>query len=615
MKSRCAVSIGLIGIVLLFLVVSPVYAAEQGRPTSQEEINGDPLTIRVSSDGTIQVFHSKYPNTGSVYGDPITGASGPFVAINDEVFGSFVPAWAGLQDPIAMTEVDQSGPMGAGSAADPFQVITTLELSSGTYNLRIVQTVSYVNGEDHFQLDWEITNIGGEEACFNFYHAADIFFAGEDEGFGYSDGSVVGGYNRSKDWYMAFEPLTPADHYKESYYVEIWEVISLGEDLDDSIDEEFVDNGIAQEWKVCLGARESTILSDLWRFGDMPPIGGDVDVWLKDSPEDDGSVPSTDNNAAFWTSTDMIVRNEWDDEKIHQNPIRDQENYIYVYVRNRGIEDAEDVTVNVYYADANQLSPRWPDSFHFIDSVVVDVPASEGLWTEEIPWVPPVSGHLCLYVRLESEQDPIRHEGNVPGDNNIAQRNIHVITLPSEGSGTTGTSVDPILSNPSTDPDDQIDLVLQYPDIPDTLRIVVILPEDLFEDWQDLGGYMEGGTVVGTRHIEVNGWGETVFYGLPIAPLDEAQITIVFEGSAEDPFVVSAIERLNGEDIGGNAYYYQGIMSTETPESGSSSTTSSIIQWLTGHCCLSLGILAGIVVVIFLIVFFVIKGTGKQNKS
>jgi len=608
MKTRYVFFIGVISMVLLFIGVNSVQAGSADQAETVLEIGGDPLRILVDSDGTIQVFHSDYPDTGSVFGDTINGASGPFIAVGGDAFGQIVPAWAGFQDPIPMTEVEQNGPFGEGTEEDPFQIITVLELSGTDYSLRIEQTVSYVDGMDYFQLDWEITNTSGEEVCFKLYHAADIFFAEEDEGFGYTDGFVVGGYNRNKDWYMAFEPLIPADHYMESDYTRIWEVISLGEDLNDATDDNFVDNGIALQWDICLGARESRTISDLWRFGDMPPIGGDVDVWVKDSPEDDGSVPSTRNNAAWWTSPDIVVRNQWDDEKVHQNPIMDEENYIYVKVRNRGVEDAEDVVVNVYYADANQLSLQWEESFHFVDSITVRVPAGEDVWTDEIPWVPPVSGHLCLYVRLESEQDPIRHEGNVPGDNNIAQRNIHVITLPPSGNGSAETSVDPILSNPSTNPDDQIDFVLQYPEIPDTLRIIVVLPDWLYEDWEDAGGLVDGGVVIDTGQIEVDGAGETIIYNLPIAPLDEVQITIRFEGGVDDPFYVGAVERLNGNDIGGNVYYYEGLLPTETPEDGSTPPQSGLGQWLTEHCCLSIGILLGVVLLIFLIVFFLLKG-------
>jgi len=614
MKTRTAVSIGFISMVLLFLIVSPVQAANPGRSAAQAIINGDPLTILVSSDGTIQIFHNQDLTHGAVYEDISAYASGLFIAFGTDVYGPFIPAWGENPIPTPMIEVEHEGPFGAGTEGDPFQIITTLEAADEDYGIRVEQIVSYVDGQEFFQIDWDLTNIGKEEVDFKFYHAADIYFAGTDQGFGYYKDGVVGGYNWDRDWYMAFDPLTPADHYQEDEFIRIWQTISTGLDLMDGTVEDYVDNGIALQWDINLGARESTTISDLWRFGDMPPVGGGVDVWLKDSPEDDGSVPSSNNNTAWWTSTDIIVRNQWDDEMEHQNPIADQENYIYVYVRNQGIEDAEDVVVNVYYADANQLSPRWPDSFSFIDSVLVDVPAGGELWTEAIPWVPPVSGHLCLYVRLESEQDPIQREGNVPGDNNIAQRNIHVIDLQPSGGSTGDTSVNPILSNPSTDPDDQIDLVLRYPDIPDTLRIIVILPDDLFEGWQALGGYVDGGTVIDTGQIEVDGWEETIIYNLPILPLEEAQITIRFEGSVQDPFMVGAIERLNGEDIGGNVYYYQGLMPTPTPEYTPTTPVNNLGGWITANCCLVLGILAVLAVVVFLTVFFIVKGKGKQKE-
>lgn len=604
MKIRHAVLVCVIGIVLLLTSVSSVQAAPSSQMNEILEISGDPLRILVDSDATIQVFHSNYPDTGSVYSDTIeNGASGPFVAVGEDVFGQTVPAWMGNQDPIPMTEVENTGPLGTGTEDDPYQIITVLEISGEDYSVQIEQTVSYVDGQDHFQLDWTFTNTSGEEVDFKFYHAADIYFAGSDEGFGYAADDVVGGYNATKDWYMAFEAITPADHYKEAYYGEIWQYVGDGLDLDDTILENYDDNGVALQWNIHLGARESETVSDLWRFGDMPPVVGDVDVWVKDSPEDDGSVPSTDNNAAWWTSPDIVVRNEWDDEKGHQNPIEGQENYIYVNVRNSGEEDAENVTVIVYYADANQLSPSWPDNFDEVASTIINVPANGEIWTDAIAWEPPASGHLCLYVRLISDQDPIQHEGNVPGDNNIAQRNVHVVTMQSTGGESADTAVEPILSNPSTDPDAQIDLVLQYPEIPETLRVFVVMPNDLFEEWEALGGWVEGGEVDGGE-IEVSGWDETIIYDLPIDPGEEAQITIRFEGSVDDPFTVSAIERLDGEDIGGNVYYYSGLEEEDQGEvdDGKETFVEKTITWLSDHCCLSIGILLGVVLLIVLII-------------
>ena len=606
MKTRLVLSIGFISFILLLASVSPVQADLSAQEDETLIIYGDPLTINVNSNGTIQVFHSKYEGHGNVFGDEFDGASGLFVAIEGDVFGHEVPAWRGAEL-IPMNEVGHTGTFGAGTEDDPFQIITVLELADAGYGLRIEQKVSYIDGKDYFQLDWEFTNTGGEELGFKFYHGADIYFALADEGFGYEANGAVGGYNRDEEWYMAFEPLTPADHFQEDIFSTIWEIIGRGENLIDAvIEDREEDNGIALQWDINLGARGSETVSDRWRFGDMPPMGGDVDIWVKDSPEDDGTVPSTRNNAAWWTSPDIVVRNEWDDEKEHQNPIQDQENYIYVNIRNRGVEDAEDVLVNVYYADANLLSPRWPDSFYFIDSVPMDIPAGEEVWTDAIPWTPPASGHLCLFVRLESEQDPIQHEGNVPGDNNIAQRNIHVIVMQSGGSGSVSGSIDPILSNPSTDPNTQIDLLLDYPGcIPDTMRVIVVLPEYLFEEWEANGGWVEGGEVIGAGEIELSGCGQIIIYNLPIAPLDEVQITIRFEGGAEDYFTLGAIERVNGEDVGGNVYYYNGLINGGN--GNGDGVFKWIIDWLSDHCCLSIGILLGLLMLFGLIIFLLTR--------
>ena len=47
-----------------------------------------------------------------------------------------------------------------------------------------------------------------------------------------------------------------------------------------------------------------------------------------------------------------------------------------------------------------------------------------------LPWdVPTLAGHWCLLVRISSPQDLIRDD-RVPWDNNIAQRNLHIIEYP-----------------------------------------------------------------------------------------------------------------------------------------------------------------------------------------
>jgi hypothetical protein len=569
MKKKLAYAAVVVSLLLLVLAGS-VDAAPSRQPPDYIEIDGSILRIQVGANGSVQVFHSDYDH-GAAYGP---GDSGAFIAIGQDVYG---PAMAAGPPFNSLARVSRQGPDGRGTAENPYRIFTTQRLEGSGALLKLMQTVSYVDGENHFQLDWEITNEGTSRTCFKFYHAADLYFADSDRGYGYYDAGsgAVGGFNEERDWFMVFIPLTPADHYREAFYSSIWDNVEAGADLSDTIDDSYTDNGAALQWDRCLGAGESVTISDRWSFGitavdaiGQPPQTGPVDVWAKDSPEDDGTVPSTRNNGAWWTSPDIWVRNQDDGGDQHQNPIEGEDNYVHVLVRNRGDEDAQDVWVSLYYADANLLAPFWPDRFTFFGETVVDeVPAGGTARSEPVEWVPPESGHLCLYARLESDQDPIRAEGDVPGDNNIAQRNVHAVSLVAESIGDTGeTSAEPIVAAPADGRLHDIDVVVQYPGRPASLDILIILPPDLFERWRDGGGTLEGGEVDG-EIIRATGTNETVIGRLPLEPGEEAPLRIEFEGTAGDPFAVGVVERVDGEDVGGNVYVYNGLI-PPSPESG-----------------------------------------------
>lgn len=163
-----------------------------------------------------------------------------------------------------------------------------------------------------------------------------------------------------------------------------------------------------------------------FRNHDMLP----VDVFCKDSPLDDGNVPSS---GYHWTSPDIWVRNAPDGLITHQNPIYNSPNYIYVRVRNLGYLTANTTVVKVYWADPAGGIP-WPADWNYIgESTVTSLLADSETVAAAIPWTPTGTaiGHRCLLVRLESSQDMITEEGNVPYDNNIAQKNIEIVELKS----------------------------------------------------------------------------------------------------------------------------------------------------------------------------------------
>lgn len=489
-------------------------------------------------------------------------------------------------------------------------------------DLTVVQTAAYVNGNNYFQLDWRLTNNGGGQTYLKFYHAADIYFANDDYGIGYYNAGTgsVGGFNQARDWFMIFTPLIRASHYKEAGFGTIWNDISAAADFNDTIDATYLDNGAGLQWNVCLEGGQTTSISDLWSFGESeaeviptvvaPPGGGvtpgaagPVDVWAKDSPEDDGSVPSTRLNAAWWTSPDIIVRNQADDSKQHQNPVQGQTNYVYVQVRNAGMGAAQDVRVHLYWANP-ALGLFWPNSWNDLGSTTVTVPAGGTVWTAPVQWNPPGTGHFCLLVRLESNQDPIRAEGDAPGDNNIAQRNVHVMGLSQTvaGSSVGSSTVDVVAVGPPGAEDKQVDIVVQYPNKPAGLGLGLTMPSDLFQRWQDAGGTVTGGEIVGGRII-LNGANEAVISRIPLAPLQEAHLGLEFNGPTETPFAVGVVERVDGQDVGGNVYVYEGLIATPTP-AGPVLPALGQSEWLLvalALCCLCL---VGLGLLMFLLFLF-----------
>lgn len=153
-----------------------------------------------------------------------------------------------------------------------------------------------------------------------------------------------------------------------------------------------------------------------------------VDVFSKDSPQDVGNVPSPGN---AWTSPDIWVRNLQDGGTVHQNPIYNQTNYIYVKVRNLGYLTANSIKVKVYWADPSGGIP-WPAGWNFINETnVTNLLANSETVAVPIAWKPTGTaiGHRCLLVRLECSQDLMTEEGKVRLENNIAMKNVSIINL------------------------------------------------------------------------------------------------------------------------------------------------------------------------------------------
>ena len=296
-----------IGVVLIAIlaIASVVVAGSPAEPSAPlsianlidpKTILGSPLRIVVGGDSSIQVYHSRWGNFGQVYGWQDGSAdSGVWLRVGDEIYGPDA-CFAGRATKNLFTvrpwaRISQTGPTGSGTAADPW-VITTV-LDAGTTGVRVTQRASYMNGQDYFRLQWDVSNFSGSSQAITLFHAADSYFANDDYGQGYHDAAsgAVGSYVSGGPWYMLFVPQTPANSYKEGWYFDVWLGIgycgdnqscpvsgscSVGPGFDNTIDTspDGVDNGFGLQWQRTIGSGASTTVGDWWTFGSIPSIPG-----------------------------------------------------------------------------------------------------------------------------------------------------------------------------------------------------------------------------------------------------------------------------------------------------------------------------------------------------
>jgi hypothetical protein len=283
---------------------------------------------------------------------------------------------------------------------------------------------------------------------------------------------------------------------------------------------------------------------------------GGVDLFVPDHPSDDGTVCSNVNGEPFWEGDRIVVRNEDDDFYYHQNPIYGQPNYIYTEIQNLGDMDVTGATVTLYWANP-ALGLFYPESWNRIGSMTIDVAAGGSTWTEPLEWSPPGSGHYCLLARVEHPDDPITREGDVPCDNNIAQRNLNILDLDTEDGTTIGEDeVVFIIVGPPDAEGGVVDIVIEKPEVPPDTEIRLIMPSDLFERWLEAGGVVDGGYVDGTEIVVDPAARETIIRDVPLEPGEQREVSLRVKAPNADPFSLTVKERVNGEDIGGNVYYY-----------------------------------------------------------
>jgi uncharacterized repeat protein (TIGR01451 family) len=254
----------------MFSVVALLTATSSAFAQSTITSSGPGLTrIQISDRLNCSVNHAMDAK-GEFFLDT---ACGTLVAVGATLFGpANIPAGDGpgrASPRTPFTPVSQSAVTGTGTSADPFRIVTVVDL--GATGLRITETDSYVAHQESYRTDVQITNAGASGRDVILYRSGDCFLQSSDVGYGRVDtatGAVActtgtAPTARIEQWF----PISSGSHYYEAYYKDVWARIGAQQAFPDTCRcAEQIDNGAGLSWGITVPAGGSVTLSHLTTF-------------------------------------------------------------------------------------------------------------------------------------------------------------------------------------------------------------------------------------------------------------------------------------------------------------------------------------------------------------
>ncbi|GAA1973100.1 hypothetical protein GCM10009798_37900 [Nocardioides panacihumi] len=201
--------------------------------------------------------------SGEFYGD---NACGTFLVVDGTRYSpDSIPAGSGAVG-TPWTPVSQSPVTGSGTAASPYQVVTTV--AAGSSGVSLIQTDSYVVGQESYRTAIQIKN-GSTARTVRLYRAADCYLNDSDSGKGAVDAATgavactAPASGRIEQWF----PLTAGSHYLETDFSDVWAAISANAVFPNTCDCDVdQDNGAGLQWDVALAANATSTVSSLITF-------------------------------------------------------------------------------------------------------------------------------------------------------------------------------------------------------------------------------------------------------------------------------------------------------------------------------------------------------------
>jgi hypothetical protein len=256
----------------------------QAAATPYADIASDgPLTdIFVGNDLSCQVHHQMDGEAGEFFPpSTIPGDCGTFLAVDDldgddlyapDFTSHGLTATGSLGSYTPYTAVSQTGVTGSGTAADPYTVVTAAD--AGGSGLRIVQTDTYVIGDEAYRTDVTIQNTSAAARNVILYRAGDCFLGASDLGFGLANETSKAvacrgaatpeePTNRIEQWL----PITGGNNYYEANFSEVWSAIGSKQPFPDTCEcDQYQDNGAGISWTISISAGAAVTRSHLTKI-------------------------------------------------------------------------------------------------------------------------------------------------------------------------------------------------------------------------------------------------------------------------------------------------------------------------------------------------------------
>ncbi len=222
---------------------------------------------------------------------------------------------------------------------------------------------------------------------------------------------------------------------------------------------------------------------------------------------------------------------------------------------NRGATTVSGITVTWYYG-ASGLGLGWPAGWTALSQTRTIASLAPGASAVvSIHWdVPNIAGHFCLRVHISAAADPIR-DTRIAWENNIAQRNLHVVAYPQPPAGQcsfdqNGTATDQVRMDVinTLNTSSLVDVELTANGLPATAQ-ASLQPGALAGRWSSLDGL----TVLPDGRLQVQRFPARL-YGIRMNPNEIRSVTLEVQAPVNSRFTVGIAEYVRGSLVGGNSY-------------------------------------------------------------